>query len=77
MCYLLKDLNNIKLKSIPYPARNMPCIDKFTLQTLSKYHLKEILSVKLRPVLYNKNVKIYEQRHPVLKELLMRTTIYI
>ena len=46
-----KELLSVNLKPynvIPSPARNMPNIDKFTLQVLSKAQLKDVLAVKLK-----------------------------
>lgn len=69
-----QDLIGVKLKPvrnvIPAPARNMPPIDKFQLGMLNQAQLKEILSIKLRPVKPRDIKKYYEPRHPVLKELL-------
>ncbi len=68
------DLLQVKLKPvinvIPAPARNMPPIDKFQLGMLNQAQLKEILSVKLRTVKKQEIRKVFEPRHPVLKELL-------
>jgi len=68
------DLLQVKLKPvvnvIPAPARNMPPIDKFQLGILNQAQLKEILSVKLRTVKKPETMKIFEPRHPVLKELI-------
>ena len=69
------DLLNVKLKPvknvIPSPARNMPVIDKFKLHMLNQAQLKEILSVKLRPI-SPRNTRKYEHRHPVLREMLQK-----
>lgn len=63
----LQPVNNI----IPAPSRNMPPMyDKVDLRNLNKAQLYEILNVKLKPVNIISEVKIYEPRHPVLKELI-------
>lgn len=68
------DLLNVKLKPtnniIPAPARNMPNMDKFTLQMLSKAQLDAILAVKLKKTNVNVKKDFYEPQHPVLRELL-------
>ena len=69
-----KELLSVNLKPynvIPSPARNMPNIDKFTLQVLSKAQLKDVLAVKLKKTETNPKKAYYEPRHPVLRELLM------
>jgi len=68
------DLLKVNLKPanvIPSPARNMPNVDKFTLQALSKAQIQDILAVKLKKTTINPK-KTYEPRHPVLQELLMK-----
>jgi len=68
------DLLKVNLKPanvIPSPARNMPNVDKFTLQALSKAQIEDILAVKLKKTTINPK-KTYEPRHPVLQELLMK-----
>lgn len=75
------ELLSVKLKPlkdvIPAPARNMPNINKFQLHMLNKAQLNAILSVKLKPINIQKSSKVYEPRHPVLKELLQkRSTLY-
>jgi len=70
------DLKKVKLNPpshiIPSPARNMPPLDKFTLNILNQAQLRQILSVKLKPIKHIKKVYIYEPHHPVLKELLKK-----
>jgi len=70
------DLINVKLNPvkdiIPAPARNMPPLDKFTLNVLNQAQLRQILSVKLKPVKHVKKNDCYEPHHPVLKELLQK-----
>lgn len=69
------DLLKVNLKSInviPSPARNMPNMDKFTLQVLSKAQLDDILAVKLKKAEINPVKTHYEPRHPVLQELLKK-----
>ena len=66
-----EDLEKINLRSsediIPNPSRNMPLLDKVSLQNLNKAQLNIILSVKLKPIPKIEKQKIYEPRHPVLK----------
>ena len=70
------DLVNVKLNPvkdiIPAPARNMPPLDKFTLNILNQAQLRQILSVKLKPIKHREKIVYYEPRHPVLKELLQK-----
>ena len=70
------DLIKIKLNPpkniIPAPARNMPPLDKFTLNVLNQAQLKQIMSVKLKKTKHIEKVRYYEPRHPVLKELLRK-----
>ena len=53
-----------------------PIKPKFTLQSLSKEQLANILAVKLKKTNINPK-KEYEPRHPVLKELLSKKSISI
>lgn len=70
------DLIKVKLNPpkdiIPAPARNMPPLDKFTLNVLNQAQLKQIMSVKLKKTKHIEKVRYYEPRHPVLKELLQK-----
>lgn len=71
------DLLKVNLKPfnvIPSPARNMPNIDRFTLEALSKAQLEDILAVKLKKTNIKTKETCYEPRHPVLRELLMKTS---
>ena len=74
-----EDLEKINLRSsediIPNPSRNMPLLDKVSLQNLNKAQLNIILSVKLKPIPQIEKQKIYEPRHPVLKEILQKTAM--
>ena len=74
-----EDLEKINLRSsediIPNPSRNMPLLDKVSLQNLNKAQLNIILSVKLKPIPKIEKQKIYEPRHPVLKEILQKTAM--
>lgn len=74
----VNDLLNVKLKPvkdiIPSPARNMPVMNKFQLHMLNQAQLKEILKVKLRPT-PPQPIRIYEHRHPVLREMLEKVKI--
>lgn len=69
-------LINVKLNPVkdivPSPVRNMPHLDKFTLNVLNQAQLSQILSVKLKPTKHIKKNNCYEPRHPVLKELLRK-----
>lgn len=68
-----EDLLKVNLKPlnvIPSPARNMPNLDKFTLQVLSKAQLEDVLAVRLKKTTVAPRKTWYEPRHPVLKELL-------
>lgn len=70
------DLSKVHLhltNVIPGPARNMPNIDKFSLQVLSKAHIQDILAVKLKKTDVKPKQNYYEPRHPVLRELLLKT----
>jgi len=58
---------------IPGPARNMPNLDKFTLEVLSKAQLRDILAIKLKKTDVKPKEIYYEPRHPVLRELLLKT----
>jgi hypothetical protein len=72
------DLIKVKLNPpkdiIPAPARNMPPVDKFTLNVLNQAQLKQIMSVKLKKTKHKEKVIYYEPRHPVLKELLQKNS---
>ena len=74
-----EDLEKINLRSskdiIPNPSRNMPLLDKVSLKNLNKAQLNIILSVKLKPIPQIEKQKIYEPRHPVLKEILQKTAM--
>ena len=86
-CYLIDKkylitqelLEEINLKPpaniIPNPSRNMPPIDKFNLRCLNKAQLNIIMNVKLKPIPKIEKQQKYEQRHPVLKEMLEKTKI--
>lgn len=81
-CYLIDKkyiitkelLEKINLKPsgniIPIPTRNIPPFDKVNLRCLNKEQLNIIMSVKLKPIPKVEKKQIYEQRHPVLKEML-------
>lgn len=73
------DLSKVNLHPknvIPGPARNMPNIDKFSLQVLSKAHIQDILAVKLKKTDVKPKQSYYEPRHPVLRELLLKTPTF-
>lgn len=71
----IEDLKSVNLHPVnnivPAPSRNMPPMyDKVDLRNLNKAQLYEILNVKLKPVNMISEVKKYEPRHPVLRELI-------
>ena len=61
---------------VPQVPHIEPIKPKFTLQSLSKEQLANILAVKLKKTNINPK-KEYEPRHPVLKELLSKKSISI
>ena len=67
----LNQLNSVKLKK-PEIQKELKPYDKVDLKNLNNSQLKEILNVKLNHVDINHTLvkKEYQQRHPVLKELL-------
>ena len=72
----MRQISNV----IPSPARNMPVkgslkVDKFQLYILNQAQLKAIKNVKLKHIPQQTKTKIYEPRHPVLKELLSKRMI--
>ena len=75
-----KDLLNVRLKpvqvQVPQVQPTEPIKPKFTLQSLSKEQLANILAVKLKKTNINPKQE-YEPRHPVLKELLSKKSISI
>ena len=77
----IDDLKSVRLMSlkdvIPNPARNAPpCFSKIDLRNLNKAQLNCILSVKLKPVpVIDKTKRIYEVRHPCLRELLQKKPV--
>lgn len=73
---ILKSVNLKPVKDIqPNPARNVPPnFSKVDLRNLNKAQLNAILSVKLKPTPINDKIRVYEPRHPCLKELLNKTS---
>jgi len=73
------ELLAVKLKPIkdviPAPARNMPHMNKFQLHMLNQAQLRAILNVKLKHIERKVQPKVYQPRHPVLKELLQRRSL--
>lgn len=65
------DLLAVKLKT-PSKIRDRPVqgMSNFRLNDLNNEQLKQILNVKLKSTKNKEIEKTYEQRHPVLKELL-------
>lgn len=63
-----KDLLNVKLKPVNTVKPIKPA-NPFTLQSLSKEQLDNILAVKLKKTNINTR-QTYEPRHPVLRELM-------
>lgn len=77
----IKDLKSVHLtpikEIIPNPSRNAPpCFSKVDLRNLNRAQLNCILNVKLKPVPPSIAVnKIYEVRHPCLRELLKKRNV--
>ena len=65
-----------QVQQVPQVQPTEPIKPKFTLQSLSKEQLANILAVKLKKTNINPK-KEYEPRHPVLKELLSKKSISI
>jgi len=74
----LQQVPQVPLQQVPLPQvqPTEPIKPKFTLQSLSKEQLANILAVKLKKTNINPK-KEYEPRHPVLKELLSKKSISI
>lgn len=68
-----EDLKKVKLdfnkEVVPSPSRNMPSLDTFELSIFNKAQLKEILSIKLKPISKIEKPTYYPPRHPVIKEM--------
>lgn len=75
----LKSVNLTAVKDIiPNPSRNAPpFFEKVDLRNLNKAQLNCILNVKLKPIPPLEKVKVYEVRHPCLRELLSKRNIVI
>jgi len=73
----LKSVNLTPVKDIfPNPSRNAPpFFEKVDLRNLNKAQLNCILNVKLKPIPQLEKVKVYEVRHPCLRELLSKRNI--
>jgi hypothetical protein len=76
----IKDLKSVQLQPvkdvIPNPARNAPpCFTKVDLRNLNRAQLNSIMSVKLKPTPKVEKKRIYEVRHPCLRELLTKRNI--
>ena len=75
----LKSVNLTPVKDIvPNPSRNAPpFFEKVDLRNLNKAQLNCILNVKLKPITQMEKVKVYEVRHPCLRELLSKRNIVV
>jgi len=75
----LKKVNLSPVKDIvPNPSRNAPpFFEKVDLRNLNKAQLNCILNVKLKPIQQMEKVKVYEVRHPCLRELLSKRAMII
>jgi hypothetical protein len=76
----IKDLKSVQLQPvkdvIPNPSRNAPpCFTKVDLRNLNRAQLNSIMSVKLKPTPKIEKKRIYEVRHPCLRELLTKRNI--
>jgi hypothetical protein len=76
----INDLKSVNLNPvkdiIPNPSRNAPpFFEKVDLRNLNKAQLNCILNVKLKPIPQLEKVKVYEIRHPCLKELLSKRNV--
>jgi hypothetical protein len=75
----IKDLKSVNLtpirEIIPNPSRNAPpCFSKVDLRNLNRAQLNCIMNVKLRPIPppLDPKLRMYEVRHPCLRELLKK-----
>ena len=67
------EIKSVNLKPVSQRVLNSRKYDKIDLRNLNQSQLQEIKDVKLKPVKKNdKQMIIYEPRHPVLKELLLK-----
>lgn len=81
----IQDLKSVHLtpvikEIVPNPSRNAPpCFSKVDLRNLNRAQLNCILNVKLKPVPLPSSPtavkKIYEVRHPCLRELLKKRNV--
>ena len=76
----INDLKSVNLNPVrdivPNPSRNAPpFFEKVDLRNLNKAQLNCILNVKLKPIPQLEKVKIYEVRHPCLRELLTKRNV--
>ena len=80
----IQDLKSVHLtpvikEIVPNPSRNAPpCFSKVDLRNLNRAQLNCILNVKLKPVPFPPSTevkKIYEVRHPCLRELLKKRNV--
>lgn len=76
----IKDLKSVNLtpvrEIVPNPSRNAPpCFSKVDLRNLNRAQLNCIMNVKLRPIPPRDPVRIYEVRHPCLRELLKKRNV--
>lgn len=78
----IKDLKSVHLtpvrEIVPNPSRNAPpCFSKVDLRNLNRAQLNCILNVKLRPIPppLDPKLRMYEVRHPCLRELLKKRNV--
>ena len=68
------DLQSVTLNSVKDIPRKSRIHDKVDMKNLNNGQLKEILNVRLRPVIREElPKKEYKHRHPVFNELLKKT----
>ena len=77
----INDLKSVNLNPvkdiIPNPSRNAPpFFEKVDLRNLNKAQLNCILNVKLKPIPPIEK-KVYEVRHPCLREILSKRAMVI
>ena len=73
----LNDIKSVNLQPVK-PNLNKPKqqnnkFEKVNMRCLNKSQLDAIMNVKLKHIEINNENKVYEHRHPVLKELLDKT----
>jgi hypothetical protein len=76
----IADLKSVNLQPVkdvvPNPSRNAPpCYTKVDLRNLNRAQLNSIMNVKLKPIPRVEKQRIYEVRHPCLRELLTKRNV--